>query len=326
MALGGRYTIAILAALALPLTALAVARTALDGSADPTRPAAASAAHIVVASPTTASPTTVSPAADGATAGSGVAAAGDAAAGDAAAVGFGFPGTEATDPGGSHTTEITLRSGRSYELHTTARAGKARPLVILLHAYRHDAATMRDLSGATPFSEVKDFVLAYGHAIGGAWNSGSCCAGTNRTDDVAYLRELVADAETRTPVDPTRIYVWGYSNGGMMAARAVCEAPEIFAAAGVVAGGLLVPCEQAPIRMMHIHGTADTTVPWRGGWSDYVQVSFPDSRTESSRVTSSSVVTGVPWPGGHEWPWWATGLLWDFSAPQRLVTPPASAR
>lgn len=350
MAPGGRYVIILLAALGLPLAALAAVQIALGRSADP-HPAARSAAHLVAAATappgaatssqqataapgaadaTTADPPAASGSVPSATdestltsepglppAGTpptgGGAASGGAAGGGAADSG----GIGAAGPAGTHATEITLRSGRSYDLHTTVRPGRPRPLVVLLHAYLHDAAVMRDISGATPFADGHGFALAYGHAVDGAWNAGTCCAGTHGVDDVAYLRDLVADASRRTSIDPARVYVWGYSNGGMMAARAVCEAPDVFAAAGVVAGHLLVPCDQSPIRMMHIHGTEDTTVPWRGGWSDYVDVSFPDARTESSRVTSSSVVVGVPWPGGHEWPWWAVGRLWEFSAEQR---------
>ncbi|WP_232295556.1 PHB depolymerase family esterase [Parafrankia sp. EUN1f] len=349
VAFGHRRVIALLVAVGLPLIALLATQIALEATGFPSATSAASAAHVVAeASPgTTTAPATgtttgaarhtaapegTAAAESGASASSsaGTAASAEtaASAGTAASPTSGAASSTVTPAsttataaaGATYTELVTLASGRSYDLHTTVQAGQRRPLVILLHAYLHDAAAMRDLSGATPYSDEHGFVLAYGHAIDGAWNSGTCCAGVNGVDDVAYLRELVADVERRTPVDPTRVYVWGYSNGGMMAARSVCEAPDVFAAAGVVAGALLVPCQQAPIRMMHIHGTQDTTVPWRGGWSDYVKVTFPDSRTESSRVTSSSVVVGVPWDGGHDWPWWATGKLWEFSSQQRLAS------
>ena len=224
----------------------------------------------------------------------------------------GAPGGGPSDPGAVYTGLYTLPSGRTYYLHTTVQPGKPRPLVVLLHALAHDAARMQEISNATAFADEHDFAVAYGVAVDGAWNAGTCCA-TNPQDDMAYLRQLVADASRRTPVDPERVYVWGFSNGGMMAARAVCEAPDLFAAAGVVAGHLLVPCDDAAVRMMHIHGVNDRTVPWQGGWSDYVHVYFPDARTESLRVTTSSTLVGVPWDGGHDWPWWATGALWEFS-------------
>ncbi|OHV38545.1 poly(3-hydroxybutyrate) depolymerase [Parafrankia soli] len=292
MTAGGRLLAVLLVIVGIPLAAVPVALMYGGGSPPaatapaPARPAATSA------SPSPAAASTMHRATD--------------RTGDRTA-------SDATDAGPVYTKEIALRSGRSYDLHTTVRSGAPRPLVVLLHAYAHTAADMRDISGATPFADEHGFVLAYGHAVDGSWNAGTCCAGTNGQDDIAYLRELVADVARRTPVDRSRVYVWGYSNGGMLAARAVCEAPDVFAAAGVVAGHLLVPCDQARIRMMHIHGTADTTVPWRGGWSDYVHVTFPDARTESERVTSSSTVAGIPWDGGHAWPWWATGTLWGFS-------------
>ena len=68
-----------------------------------------------------------------------------------------------------------------------------------------------------------------------AWNAGASCCGGATTDDVTYLRRVVAAVAARVPVDRHRVYVVGLSNGGMMATRAVCDAPQDFAAAGTVA-------------------------------------------------------------------------------------------
>jgi polyhydroxybutyrate depolymerase len=59
-------------------------------------------------------------------------------------------------------------------------------------------------------------------------------------DDAAFLRALVADLGQRLPVDLKRVYVAGFSNGANMAARAMVELDDVFAAGHVGAGSLQV--------------------------------------------------------------------------------------
>ena len=70
--------------------------------------------------------------------------------------------------------------------------------------------------------------------------------------------------------DPHRVYVIGFSNGGMMALRMMCEATEVFAA--IAAIGASLPAEVAPgckpaaaTPVLLMNGTADPFVPFEGG-------------------------------------------------------------
>jgi len=216
-----------------------------------------------------------------------------------------------------------LASGRTYELHsnvwlTPEFRGTVRPLVIMLHGLVNTADSLREDSHADPFADTHGFAVAYGVGVHGAWNAGACCGGA-RTDDVGYVRQIVDDAARYVPVDRSRVYVWGFSNGGMLAARIACEAPDLVAAVGMVGGQVMESCPTVPVRLLHIHGTADATVPWRGGWSDYLRMNLPDGETEASRFAPGSDVRHRLWEGDHSWPWWAVGALWDFSAPASLA-------
>lgn len=234
-----------------------------------------------------------------ATALAGVALAGHAAA---AATGPALAGA------GAETGTITLAGGRTYLLHAAAQlAPAARPLVIALHGANHTAATMQRMSGLDVYADLHRLIVAYGAGVGGRWNAGSCCTSAPQ-DDIGYLRALVADVARRTPIDRSRVYVVGFSNGGMMAWRAACEAPDLIAAAGVVAGALLVPCGQTRVRLYHVHGRGDGTVPLAGGVG-FEGHTFPDSRRESTRVAAGSVVTTEWWSGGHGWPGFATAAM-----------------
>lgn len=167
-----------------------------------------------------------------------------------------------------------------------------------------------------------------------AWNAGDCCGGST-ANDVSYLRDVVATIAFRTRIDLRRVYVVGLSNGGMMALRAICEAPTVFAAAGSVAGPYLGTSCARPI-WRHLHGVDDPVVPYRGGTSpgsqwlqlapNWCLCSFPDSTTESARFSRTTVSVEVFKTGLHSWPrlddgaWNLNGDrdLWNFMARYHL--------
>jgi poly(3-hydroxybutyrate) depolymerase len=147
-------------------------------------------------------------------------------------------------------------------------------------------------------------------SIGRAWNAGICCGGAT-ADDVTYLRHVITAVSHRVAVDRHRVYVVGFSNGGMMALRAICDAPDVFAAAASVDGPYLGSECSRPV-WDHLHDLNDRIVPYRGGTSpgspwlhvaeDWCGCAFPDSATESSRFASKNVALTVSRTGGHTWP------------------------
>lgn len=169
----------------------------------------------------------------------------------------------------STNTTITLPGGRTYILHTGSVAGP-KPLVVLLHPLNGTAGYF--LTKGTNFGGFADthggFVVAAPQALKSvnghfSWNSGGCCQGQN-ADDETFIMNVVADVEVRQSIDPSRIYLVGFSNGGMMADRMLCDHPETFAAAGV-AGAVIDPGGEyacsVPIHLRHLEGISDGTVP-----------------------------------------------------------------
>ncbi|MDT4892381.1 MAG: polyhydroxybutyrate depolymerase [Pseudonocardiales bacterium] len=172
--------------------------------------------------------------------------------------------------------------------------------------------TAQFMEGETGLSDMGDrsgFSVAYGQGVDKFWNAGGCCGG-DTSDDLGYLRALIATASHLTPVDRHRIYLIGASNGGMMAYRAICEMPGVFAAAGIVSGALLrgVHCDNTRVTVYEIHGTADTTVPLDGGIG-FQGVNFPAQSTDLSRVGKGSFIHLQKYRGGHSYPPWATSIL-----------------
>jgi polyhydroxybutyrate depolymerase len=88
---------------------------------------------------------------------------------------------------------------------------------------------------------------------------------------VQYVEEVIALVSAEHSIDPDRVYVLGHSNGAAMAYRVACERADLFAAAVPVEGSPPSPvygCEPGePVPVLHVHGTADTTVLYEGDGS-----------------------------------------------------------
>lgn len=85
--------------------------------------------------------------------------------------------------------------------------------------------------------------------------------------DVPFAAAVLDDVARRYPIDPSRIYVSGYSFGSAMAWRYVCENGGDVAALLAVAGSISQSetCDQAPGEVRHVHGQADTVMDFPMG-------------------------------------------------------------
>ena len=89
-------------------------------------------------------------------------------------------------------------------------------------------------------------------------------------DDSGFLRQMITTLIAQYNADPKRVFVAGFSSGGLMAERVGVELSDIVAAispiAGQIAGQHVPPVElpgtpAAPISVQEWHGTADTGMP-----------------------------------------------------------------
>ncbi|MDD3764849.1 MAG: PHB depolymerase family esterase [Nevskiales bacterium] len=143
------------------------------------------------------------------------------------------------------------------------------PMVVMLHG-----------SGGTPenqanLSEVSDLVADEGvwavlpEAIDGNWNDDPALQSDKA--DVGFIGAVIDFVTGYYPIDSSRVYTAGLSDGSFMAERVGCELADRVAAVGIVAGalsrGLSLACnpQPAPRPIMFISGTADLIVPYFGG-------------------------------------------------------------
>jgi polyhydroxybutyrate depolymerase len=163
---------------------------------------------------------------------------------------------------------------RTYELHVPAsyKGEQAVPLVVVLHGRTR---TGHITAGLTQFDAVADahgFLVVYPDGLDNSWADGRGVtpSDTDGIDDVKFLSELIRKLARNYKIDPSRVFVTGYSNGGFMSLRVACELSGQVAAVGVVAATMgeitSSHCHpERPVSVMLIQGTKDPLVPFQGG-------------------------------------------------------------
>lgn len=169
---------------------------------------------------------------------------------------------------------------RSYRLHVPASYLPSVPaaLVLSLHGggghmdYQANDAYYGQISKSEQAGFIAVFPNGYSRLPSGklaTWNAGNCCGGARDAgiDDVGFIRALLERLHTQLNIDRKRIFANGMSNGGMMAYRLACEAPDLFRAIASVAGtdntSACTPSQ--PISVLHIHARDDDMVLFNGG-------------------------------------------------------------
>jgi polyhydroxybutyrate depolymerase len=166
---------------------------------------------------------------------------------------------------------------RSFLAYVPRDLPRGAPLVLVLHAGHQTGEQMRVASGYE-FDRLADehqFALAYPNAWLGHWNdcriNADAAAPTHTIDDKAFLLEVAEHLRAELGVDPQRVFVAGYANGGQMAFRLALETPERFAAIAAISANLPAKnrnlCNElrTPIPALLMNGTADPINPYEGG-------------------------------------------------------------
>jgi polyhydroxybutyrate depolymerase len=189
---------------------------------------------------------------------------------------------------GTHTIRSTARlrgDNRKYRLHMPPSCDGERqlPLVVAIHGSFSKARLMEWESGWSVLADREGFIVAYpeGFGIFGLlqhWNAGHCCgkAAEDNFDDVGFIDCVVDELIAELPVDRRRIYVTGFSNGGMLTHRYAAERSERIAAAAPVAGAVggradtnrpiwVASAPRVPVPILIMHGHDDAAVPYEGG-------------------------------------------------------------
>lgn len=171
---------------------------------------------------------------------------------------------------------------RHYSIYVPDGVSGPRPLLLAIHggggtARINASTTLLDALGAD-----QGVFIVYPEGSGAiqTFNAGLCCgsAQTQNVDDVAFLSAVIDDVQANYPIDVTRVFASGFSNGGMMSYRLACALADRLSGIAAVGGAsgqfdrdgnTYYACNPSrPIRVLHMHATNDRNYPFEGGFGE----------------------------------------------------------
>jgi len=167
---------------------------------------------------------------------------------------------------------------RSYYLHAPHNSTATRhwPVLLILHGGgKGDGHKLAQHTKYVDLAEQEGFIAVFPNGVNGQWNDGrdQTIQKTSNTNinDVGFISALIDHIIRKYRGDPSRVYVTGLSNGGMMTLRLGCELNSKLAAIAPVIANLpkklIVKCKpDSTLPVLLMNGTKDPIVPWNGGY------------------------------------------------------------
>jgi polyhydroxybutyrate depolymerase len=161
--------------------------------------------------------------------------------------------------------------GRSYRLYLPPAAAEG-PVgaLVFAHGYRGAAANEMRNMALRDLADTLGLALIALQADGRDWALAHAPQAPDRAAaaEAGYVAAVLADAAARAPIDPDRRVAAGFSAGGMLTWTLACEMAGSFAGFVPMSGTFWAPvpdrCPAPAGNLVHIHGTADGTVPLTG--------------------------------------------------------------
>ncbi|MEC5395009.1 alpha/beta hydrolase family esterase [Bergeyella sp. RCAD1439] len=192
---------------------------------------------------------------------------------------------------------------RAYDVTTPTDydSSKEYPIVFELHSFNEDKTQMHDQNVINEQQYIS--VRPEGKSILGyrVWNAWTVTKTMGFGDDVPYITSVYNDVKTKTgsSFNASKVYIYGFSNGGAMAMKMV-EETDLFKAAVIRSmsfeKGHEIPSSASKIPMIFIHGTNDETVPYQGGKGQYASLISPDFESVKTTVNKWAVYSGLTQP------------------------------
>lgn len=151
-----------------------------------------------------------------------------------------------------------------------------RSLVLCLHDGGDNPEGVARITrkGFEKLSESNNFIVGYPEALNEYWNDARedsiSLSHFKEIDDVGYIQKVIEYAIDSFRIDPQRIYIAGFSEGGLMGFKLACEIPNQIKGFAMVAASLsldqIVECTpDTTVSFMMISGTRDPILPYDGG-------------------------------------------------------------
>ena len=147
---------------------------------------------------------------------------------------------------------------RSYNVYAPKNLGENRPLLIFCHGYNQDANWIQNSEfknenvSMEAVCDTAKFVVVFPNGIDRAWEIGG-------DRDINFIKAIIEKMATQHKIDRNRIYMGGFSMGGMLTYNAINKMADIIAAFVSCSGPSVVTpnSKTRPVPILHIQGTAD---------------------------------------------------------------------
>jgi len=158
-------------------------------------------------------------------------------------------------------------TSRSYNVYAPQNLGENRPLLIFCHGYNQDANWMQnnefknDNVSMEAVCDTAKFVVVFPNGIDKSWD-------TSGDRDINFVKAIIDKMVSQYKIDRNRVYLGGFSMGGMFTYHAMNRIPDLIAAfcpvSGYPMGGATANASVRPIPILHIHGTGDDVCSFSG--------------------------------------------------------------
>jgi poly(hydroxyalkanoate) depolymerase family esterase len=223
-------------------------------------------------------------------------------------------------------TYTNAAGSRRYLLEVPAHVRKRPPLFVYLHGCSQSAADVAKGTGWSRLARAKGFVVAYPEQPdGGCWDWFHAVNQHRGAGEPSIIAGITHEVARTVRADRRRVYVLGASAGAYMANIAAVSYPDVYAAAGILAGGPYslgedsVPdasgqetvAEMGPrariVPVLVMQGTNDNVNPYAAGFAAVQQWLGADDLIDDGQPNGSvsraparedtHPATGTPNPG-----------------------------
>lgn len=147
---------------------------------------------------------------------------------------------------------------RNMIVYTPSALPQNRPLIISMHGANQDAAYQKGQAKWEAVTDTAKFVVVFPNGINNQWD-------ISGNTDIDFILAIIDTMQRRYNIDRNRVYLSGFSMGGMMTYHAATRIANRIAAFAPVSGYPLWGSNynsSRPVPIIHVHGTADDVVTY----------------------------------------------------------------
>ncbi len=155
---------------------------------------------------------------------------------------------------------IVDNTTRNYIVYAPKDLGENRPLLISCHGMNQDAAYQKGMLQIEAVADTAKFVTVFPNGINKGWDLGG-------DKDINFMLSLIDKMVEQYKIDRNRVYISGFSMGGMFTYFCMNRIADKIAAFAPISGYPLGGASfnsSRPVPIIHTHGTTDDVVNFGG--------------------------------------------------------------